>query len=703
MQHDSPLISTIVAGLVLAFILGAIANRFRMPPLVGYLVAGVAVGPFTPGFVADPELANELSEIGVILLMFGVGLNFSLRDLVSVQAVAIPGALLRIAGGTLMGLALALFMGWSLSAGLVFGLALSVASTVVLLKALQDRHLVDSDRGRIAVGWVIVEDVAMVLALVLVPALVTLTGASTVELHDPFVGFVERISGIELGLPGVLAVTVVKLAAFVGFMLVVGRRLIPMVLHFTAHTGSRELFRLAVLAIALGVAAGAAYLFGVSLALGAFFAGMILSESELSHRAAQESLPLRDAFSVLFFVSVGMLFDPTILWTNPLPVLGTLFIILVGKSVVGFMLVVAFGRPISTALTVTAGLAQIGEFSFILVALGTSLGIMPPEAQSLVLSGAILSILLNPVVFWAAERMRPALEARFPHRADELAVRHEPDLAPVHAPKPAPPEDGEVVTEPTTLTGHTILIGYGRVGTVVGDGLQAMHAPLVLVEDAEGRINAARAKGIEVVIGNAASPKVLNLANVVGAKTVIVAIPNAFEAGQAVEQCRRQNPGLLIIARAHSDEEEEHLLHLGANTVILGEREIGMGMLELVGRDSSAVAEITAADAVAAALGTSLVTPKPVVEPTPDAETLLEEIETAPVQHADVGPAEPPAVVSAFGEEPDTLAAPAVAETPVVAAEPVAVPDSLPFKARQPARTPATPFNPEVAPPEPVK
>jgi CPA2 family monovalent cation:H+ antiporter-2 len=446
----------------------------------------------------------------------------------------------------------------------------------------------------------------------------------------------------------------------------------------------------------------------VSLALGAFFAGMILSESELSHRAAQESLPLRDAFSVLFFVSVGKLFDPTILWTNPLPVIGTLFIILVGKSVVGFLLVVAFGRPISTALTVTAGLAQIGEFSFILVALGTSLGIMPPEAQSLVLSGAILSILLNPVVFWAAERMRPALEARFPHKAEEPAVRHEPDLAPVHAPKPAPPEDAEAVTEPTTLTGHTILIGYGRVGTVVGDGLQAMHAPLVLVEDAEGRINAARAKGIEVVIGNAASPKVLNLANVVGAKTVIVAIPNAFEAGQAVEQCRRQNPGLLIIARAHSDEEEEHLLHLGANTVILGEREIGMGMLELVGRDSSAVAEITAADAVAAALGTSLVTPKPVAEPAPDAETLLEEIEAAPVQHADVGPAEPPAVVSAFGEEPDPVAVAETADLPVaeitaVAAEPVAAPDSLPFKARQPARTPATPFNPEVAPPEPVK
>ncbi len=583
MTHNTPLISTIVAGLVLAFIFGAIANRFRMPPLVGYLMAGVLVGPFTPGFVADPSIANELSEIGVILLMFGVGLNFSIKDLVSVQAVVIPGALLRIVGGTAMGLALALIMGWSLEAGLVFGLALSVASTVVLLKALQDRHLVDSDRGRIAIGWVIVEDVAMVLALVLVPALVTLTGASTIEIHDPVVEFVERVSNIELGLPGVLAVTVVKLGAFIGFMLVVGRRLIPMVLHFTAHTGSRELFRLAVLAIALGVAAGAAYLFGVSLALGAFFAGMILSESELSQRAAQESLPLRDAFSVLFFVAVGMLFDPMVLLTDPLPVLGVLFIILIGKSVLGFALILVFGRPVSTALTVTAGLAQIGEFSFILVALGMDLGIMPPEAQSLVLSGAILSIILNPVIFWAAEWIRPGLEARFPHKSD--AAKSEPDLAPVHAPKPAPPEDGEVVTTPTTLSDHIILIGYGRVGTVIGEGFLAAGTPFVVIEDAEGRINAARAARIEVIIGNAANPKVLALANVIGATTVVIAIPNAFEAGQVTEQARRLNPKLLIVVRAHSDEAEQHLKHLGADIVILGEREIGMSMVEVVTSD----------------------------------------------------------------------------------------------------------------------
>src|SRR3569623_2058165 len=318
MPHDTSLISTIVAGLVLAFIFGALANRLKMPPLVGYLVAGVVAGPFTPGYVANTELAGELSEIGVILLMFGVGLHFSLKDLLSVQAVAVPGALLRIAGGTAMGLGLGLLLGWSWGGGLVFGLALSVASTVVLLKALQDRHLVDSARGRIAVGRVIVEDIAMVLALVLIPAFAGFMGGTAQELHDPFVDVVERLTGIELNIWGILGITVGKLAAFVGVMLVVGRRVIPWILHLTAHTGSRELFRLAVLAIALGVAAGAAYLFGVSLALGAFFAGMILSESELSNRAAQETLPLRDAFGVLFFVSVGVLFDPSIFVRQPL-------------------------------------------------------------------------------------------------------------------------------------------------------------------------------------------------------------------------------------------------------------------------------------------------------------------------------------------------------------------------------------------------
>ncbi len=603
MPHETPLISTIVAGLVLAFIFGAIANRLRMPPLVGYLVAGVLVGPYTPGFIADAGLATELSEIGVILLMFGVGLHFSLKDLLSVRALAIPGAIVQIGGATILGIGLALLMGWSIGAGLIFGLALSVASTVVLLKALQDRRLIDSERGRIAVGWLIVEDLAMVLALVLIPAFATALGGGGEGQYipaDPFVSFVERISGIDLGLPGVLLVTVIKLAAFVGFMLVVGRRVIPFILHATAHTGSRELFRLAVLAIALGVAAGAAYLFGVSLALGAFFAGMILSESELSHRAAQESLPLRDAFAVLFFVSVGMLFDPGVILSNPLPVIATVLIVIVGKSLLAFWIVMAFRRPVGTALTISASLAQIGEFSFILAALGVSLGILPPAGRDLILAGAIISIILNPLVFWALDRARPAIEARSrSHRMAEpaSAPRTEPALdgeAPTAEPiAAAEPEDIEIDEEsivPTTLSGHTILAGFGRVGTVIAEGLLKSGTPFCLIEDAEGRILAARALGIEVIIGNAASPDVLRLANVAGARDMLIAIPNAFEAGQTTEQARRLNPAVRIIARAHSDDEEGHLEHLGANRVIMGEREIALGMLAWLSGERSDVA-----------------------------------------------------------------------------------------------------------------
>ena len=749
MHTESPLISMIVAGLVLAFIFGAIANRFRLPPLVGYLIAGVVVGPYTPGFVGDSEIALELSEIGVILLMFGVGLHFSLKDLVSVQALAIPGALLRIAGGTVMGLGLGVLMGWSIGAGLLLGLALSVASTVVLLKALQDRHLIDSDRGRIAVGWVIVEDVATVLALVLIPALAAIWGGAEAVPTDPFVSFIERMLNVELGVAGIVAVTVVKLAAFAGFMLVVGRRLIPMILHFTAHTGSRELFRLAVLAIALGVAAGAAYLFGVSLALGAFFAGMILSESELSHRAAQESLPLRDAFAVLFFVAVGMLFDPSILLRDPLPVLGVLFIILVGKSVIAFLIVTAFGRPVSTAVTLAASLAQIGEFSFILASMGLSLGILPAEGRDLIVAGAILSIILNPALFWLAERLRPGLEARFKHPETAAADRAEPELA-VRAAAPeaeAPVE--EPVVHPTHLSGHTIVIGYGRVGTVVGEGLLAARSPFLVIEDAEGPVLAARAAGIEVIEGNAASPRVLQLANVDGAKNVVIAIPNAFEAGQATEQCREHNPSVLIIARAHSDEEEEHLLHLGANTVIMGEREIGLGMLDWVHKDHKTAAALSAADAVEAALaaaaparpaaafvpGATIAQPQPVAPaielqpPAPaelappasgagplsdieppreraeagseiDAVELERAIESMAIQHEDTGPAEPPAEVPSLGEMPDVEPEAAVEQTPEPSPEPSsASPDVVPFRPRQPATTPAMPFNPEVPPP----
>jgi len=609
MHHDTPLVSTIVAGLVLAYVFGTLANRLRMPPLVGYLVAGIAVGPFTPGFVADTDLATQLSEIGVILLMFGVGLHFSLKDLLSVRALAIPGAIVQIGGATLLGLALATSLGWSIGAGLIFGLALSVASTVVLLKALQERHMVESEKGRIAVGWLIVEDLAMVLALVLIPAVAGIFGVEGADPHDPFIDFVERIIGGELGLVGILAVTVVKLAAFVGFMLVVGRRLIPALLHYTAHTGSRELFRLAVLAIALGVAAGAAYLFGVSLALGAFFAGMILSESELSHRAAQETLPLRDAFAVLFFVAVGMLFNPMILVENPLPVIATVLIIIVGKSLFAFGIVIAFRRPVSTALTISASLAQIGEFSFILAALGVGLGILPPEGRDLILAGALISIVLNPVVFWGLEKLRPALEARLGRaaRAEAPEIRREPDLvAPSQAAGTMPEPDAEADDVPTRLptskTGHVVLVGYGRVGAVVGEALRAANRAFLVIEDGEDAANAARAQGVEVIAGNAASPEVLECANLEQAVALVVGIPNTFEAGQATEQGRRINKSMLIIARAHSDDEESYLRNLGANIIIMGEREIGLGMAEIITRDQRAVAEIVAADAVEQAL-----------------------------------------------------------------------------------------------------
>jgi CPA2 family monovalent cation:H+ antiporter-2 len=573
MPHETPLIATIVAGLGLAFIFGALANRFRIPPLVGYLIAGVLVGPHTPGFVADQHLALELAEIGVILLMFGVGLHFSLKDLLSVRAIAVPGAVVQIAVATGMGAGLAWYFGWSIGAGVVFGLALSVASTVVLLKALQERRLIETERGRIAVGWLIVEDLAMVLALVLLPALAGVLGGTPLDAGHS--GDLIQLPA-SWGIWGVVGATLLKVAAFVIVMIVVGRRVIPWLLHYVAHTGSRELFRLAVLAIALGVAFGAAKLFGVSLALGAFFAGMIMSESELSHQAAEESLPLRDAFAVLFFVSVGMLFNPMSLVETPLPILATLFIIVIGKSVAAFLIVTAFRYPVSTALVISASLAQIGEFSFILADLGVSLGLLPEQGRDLILAGAILSILLNPIAFWLVDRYK-ARTAAIPADALPEIVPGEPDGHVL----PAPDQD-ETDLVPTVKTGHTILIGYGRVGALVGQALRADGAPLVVIEDAGKIISKLKADGVEVIPANAAHAEALNAANPAAARQLIVAIPNAFEAGRIVEAARAVNPHIEIIARAHSDAEVDHLTSLGANTVIMGEREIARGIVDTV-------------------------------------------------------------------------------------------------------------------------
>ena len=499
MPHETPLIATIVAGLGLAFIFGALANRFKIPPLVGYLLAGVLVGPHTPGFVADQHLALELAEIGVILLMFGVGLHFSLKDLLSVRAIAVPGAVVQIGFATVLGAGLAWMLGWSIGAGLVFGLALSVASTVVLLRALQERRMIDTERGRIAVGWLIVEDLAMVLALVLLPALAGVLGGQTSPGEEREAQQLLSLQ-FDLGVWGVIGITLLKVAAFVAFMLIIGRRVIPWILHYVAHTGSRELFRLSVLAIALGVAFGAASLFGVSLALGAFFAGMVMSESELSHQAAEESLPLRDAFSVLFFVSVGMLFDPRSLFSETWPILATLFIIVIGKSVAAFLIVVAFRYPVGTALIISASLAQIGEFSFILAELGVSLNLLPEQGRDLILAGAILSILLNPVAFWAVGRAKPWLEQKFPARMAPQADAGG-NAAPVESIEPELPEK-------TTLTDHTILIGYGRVGSLVGVFLRDSNEPFLVIEDSDKVLARLKEDGVEVISGNAVTAEV---------------------------------------------------------------------------------------------------------------------------------------------------------------------------------------------------
>ena len=549
MPHQAPLISTIVIALALAWAFAAVANRLKLPPIVGYLLAGIAIGPFTPGFVADQNIASELAEIGVILLMFGVGLHFSLADLLSVKAIAIPGAFAQIACATLLGMGLGLWLGWSIEGALVFGLALSVASTVVLLRALQERRLVETERGRIAVGWLIVEDIAMVLTLVLLPALS---------------GALEGDAGeAPLDIAVALGTTVAKIAAFVGIMLIVGKRLIPGILHYMAHTGSRELFRLSVLVIALGAAYAAAELFGVSFALGAFFAGMILSESALSQQAAQETLPLRDAFAVLFFVSVGMLFDPTILVREPIPVLVTVLIIVLGKSLAAFAIVRGFGYSTPTALTISASLAQIGEFSFILAGLGVSLALLPEQGRDLILAGAIISILLNPLLFAALDHV---VERREQRRV-EVAEITETDTA-------------REPIRPTRLANHIVLVGHGRVGSAISAALRTKGVPLFVIEYNEDAVAALKTTGVETLSGNAADPELIATANLGGARCLLVAIPNAFEGGQVVQQARAINPKLLIVARAHSEAEIEHLKKHGADLVVMGEHEIAKAMLD---------------------------------------------------------------------------------------------------------------------------
>lgn len=576
MNHVTPLISTIVVGIALAFLLGAAAARFKISPLIGYLLAGIVVGPHSPGFIADQGFASQLAEIGVILLMFGVGLHFSWKDLASVAAIAIPGAIAQIVVATLLGIALAEAMGWPLVEAAVFGLALSVASTVVLLRALQERRLLDTNRGRIAVGWLVVEDVAMVLVLVLLPALATGGDGAHGDV------FAARLSAeFGLGLWGVVGFTLAKVALFVLLMMVVGRRVIPWMLHGVAHMGSRELFRLAVLAIALGVAWGATVVFGVSLALGAFFAGMVLSESELSHQAAQETLPLRDAFAVLFFVSVGMLFDPMELVRNPLPVLAVLFIVLIGKSAAAFLIVRSFRHPPGTALTISASLAQIGEFSFILAELGVRQGILSEEARNLILAGAILSILLNPLAFVLVDRLR----ARIEERAQAAQAAAEP------APGAAEPEPKAIAEEPPPVTAqadHVVVVGSGEVGRRVVTALKERVVSFLLIEESLSRAERMREEGVEVLVGNAASQEILAAANIAGARQLVVAIPQAFEAGQVVQQARAANPRVEILARAYTEADALHMAEMGADSVVTGTHEVARAIVHRLAQDDEA-------------------------------------------------------------------------------------------------------------------
>ena len=536
-----PLISMLVGAFVTAFLFGLMAKRLGIAPIVGFLLAGVVIGPFTPGFVADSSLAPELAEVGVVLLMFGVGLHFSIGDLLAVRKIAVPGAIAQIFIATVLGWAVAHYgLGWSHGTGLMFGLALSTASTVVLMRALEEHRLIDTQEGRIAVGWLIVEDIAMVVALVVVPALSGalggLTGQSNLQLWP---------------LLTAVGVTFAKIGMFIALMLIVGRRVIPWCLDKVSQTASRELFTLAVLAIALGVAFGSAALFDVSFALGAFFAGLILNESELSHKAAADTLPLRDAFAVLFFVSVGMLFDPSILVRHPWAVLAALLIIVVGKSFAAWLIVLAFGYPRRTALTISFSLAQIGEFAFMLAQLGVTLSLLTLEGRDVILAGSIFSIVISPFLFVALESFQPRTSRR------ERAAR------------------ASVSTED-----HVILVGHGRVGSLVRDALLEAQESLIVIETNTTIVSGLRGEGIEAVLGNADAAGILESANVAGARLLISAIPNAFEAGQVIARARSLNPNLPILARAHSDAEVEHLKRHGAEVVIMGEREIARRMIE---------------------------------------------------------------------------------------------------------------------------
>ncbi len=552
MDHNIPLITTLAAGFSIALVLGFIAERIRVPALVGYLLAGILIGPATPGFVADVHLAAQLSEIGVMLLMFGVGLHFSLDDLMAVKRIAVPGAVVQMTLATLLGMLAARFWGWSWGGALVFGLSLSCASTVVLLKALEARGVLDSMNGRIAVGWLVVEDLATVLVLVLLPPLAGMLGGAAPAAD-------AKPLWITIGQ------TLLQVGAFIALMLVAGRRVLPWLLWQISRTGSRELFTLSVIAAAIGIAYGAAQQFSVSFALGAFFAGMVMRESEFSHRAAHESLPLRDAFFVLFFVSVGMLFEPRIVLEEPLHVLAVVAIIILGKSIAALALVLLLRYPLNTALTVSASLAQIGEFSFILAGLGVALRILPDEGMSLILAGALISIAVNPLIFAAIEPLRRWI-LRVSESARRLERRDDP-----YAMLP-------MSTERKYLEGQVVLVGYGRVGRRIARALRERGVPFIVVEQNREIVERLRSREIPAVSGDAADPAVLIQGHIANAAMLVVATPNPLIVRQMVETARLLNPAIEIVLRTHSEDESQLLRNEKIGTVFFGEEELAKGM-----------------------------------------------------------------------------------------------------------------------------
>ena len=552
-MHDQPaLLLTLAAAFGMAFVLGFLATKLRLPPLVGYLVAGIVIGPHSPGFVADIALASQLAEIGVILLLFGVGLHFSPGDLHRVRGIALPGAVIQMAVAATLGFALARWWGWSAAASVVFGASLMVASTVVVLRVLEDRGLLDSVDGRIAVGWLVVEDLAVVLVLVLLPSIVGLLGAPGREVVS------------TEALVRMIGMTILKVVAFIALMAVVGRRVVPWLLTVMARTGSRELFTLAVLGVSLGVAVGASSLFGVSFALGAFVAGVVISESDLSYRAGADALPMQDAFAVIFFVSTGMLLDPGILLNAPGKLLAVLGVILVGNAIWSTVLMILLRHPFASAVRIGAAFGQIGEFSFIMAALGVSLGVLAEEGRSLILAAALVSIVLNPLLSWAAEQLITVV-SRHPALLDRVERHKAPRM---------------VATDlfMATPVNHVIVIGYGRVGRTIGEAFQRVGVPFVAIEQDRRVAEAMRTLGVAAVYGDATRPGILEHARPEYARLLVVASPDPYHARRIIELARVRNPDIDIIVRTHADTEQEFFEQLGVGKALMGERELAFGM-----------------------------------------------------------------------------------------------------------------------------